>query len=144
MNTSSSLIPLFYPSGFSPWSPSEPPPSGLLPPEPPPVLSLSAVTSSKTRLFAPPLVVALLSFTSRRVLATLKRMLTRSMFFTVQSLASSAYVLHVFGRHGAQCFNVLRDTGKVEDFGILGLAFQGVDHGGAAVPDFLVALCAHY
>lgn len=55
-----------------------------------------------------------------------------------------AYVLHVFGRHGSQCFNVLRDTGKVEDFGILGLAFQGVDHGGAAVPDFLVALCAHY
>ena len=55
-----------------------------------------------------------------------------------------AYVLHVFGRHGSQCFNVLRDTGKVEDFGILGLAFQGVDHGGATVPDFLVALCAHY
>lgn len=55
-----------------------------------------------------------------------------------------AYVLHVFGRHGSQCFNVFCDTGKVEDFGILGLAFQGVDHGGTAVPDFLVALCAHY
>ena len=55
-----------------------------------------------------------------------------------------AYVLHVFGRHGAQGFNVFCDAGKVEDFGILGLAFQGVDHGGAAVPDFLVALCAHY
>lgn len=48
-----------------------------------------------------------------------------------------AYVLHVFGRHGSQCFNVLRDTGKVEDFGILGLAFQGVDHGELLSPIFL-------
>ena len=48
-----------------------------------------------------------------------------------------AYVFHVFGRHGAQRFNVLCYTGKVEDFGILGLAFQGVDHGELLSPIFL-------
>ena len=75
-----------YPSGFS----SKPPPP--LPPEeePPPVDGLSSsVTSSKTRLLGPPLVVAMLSFASRKVFATLKRILTRSIFFTVQSYATS-------------------------------------------------------
>ena len=76
-----------YPSGFS----SRPPPPSPPPEEEPPPVDelLSSVTSSKTMLFGPPLVVAMLSFASRKVFATLKRILTRSIFFTVQSFATS-------------------------------------------------------
>lgn len=81
-----------YPRGFSSNPPSPPSP---LPPEedpPPDEELLSSDTNSKTILFGPPLVVAMLSFASRRVLATLKRILTRSIF--------SPYNLWLYRWHG--------------------------------------------
>ena len=116
----------------------------------------------------------MLSFASRKVFATLKRILTRSIFFTVQfggtafkggvknpetiqtdtvtvgqglaHLADNglAYMFHIFGRHSSQGFDILCNTCKVEDFSIFCHAFQSEDHRRSCVSDFFVALCAHY
>ena len=145
-----------YPSGFSS-SPLSPLPPPLFPPPETP----SSDTSSKIKVLGLPLVVALVSFSKRSVFATLKRIFTRSMFFTVQSLAASvvipvrqrlpyladegsAYVYHVFGGHAAQCLDVLRDAFEVENLGVFWLASQRVDHRRGIVAYFLVSLRTHY
>lgn len=90
-----------YPSGFSssPLSPPLPPP--LFPPPETP----SSDTSSKIKVLGLPLVVALVSFSKRSVFATLKRIFTRSMFFTVQSLS---------GLGGATLEGGIEDTEPVQ------------------------------
>ena len=55
-----------------------------------------------------------------------------------------AHVLHVFGRHAAEGFDVLCQTAEVEDFSIFGLALQGVDHGRPGVSDFFATHAAYY
>ena len=79
-------------SGVTP--PPEPPSPlpGSSEPEPPPSPSEAAffsVYNSNDTLFSPPRVVAVLSLARRSELSTLKRRLTREIFFTVQSFSCS-------------------------------------------------------